>query len=625
MIELKWHNVEPYNRVREMLQKEDRVAYISCTGTGKTFVAAKYVEENGLEDKTLVICPTNVIREEWKEVLPNVKVVTYAALKNIDSAAKYQLIITDELHHLMADEWHKSFDRIMEGYKGKVLGLTATNIRYLDGCKDVAKEYFNDCKVYGYDLAEAIEGGILPTFTYVSALYNFTEYKKDVLKKYNVSEKLRARLDLCENQYAVEGIIKKHIVGKKILVFADGIDVMEDVVSMIRKTYPDDDVLKVSVKEKDSHNKNAIKQFEKAVEKTFLVSVDMLNEGIHIEGVDTVIMLRRTKSAIVYLQQLGRALATNNRHKKPVIIDLVANHHNLITYTKLQNSSIDRLFNNIKKKKKEIIVADYAMSELELIDHIRDVYGVNRKEWTMEEDKILVENARMKVPELQRNFFPYRTLSSVLQRKAKVCGCVFTEKFTEEEYRIAEANWDKTPTELSKLLPYMKELRIKYLLQIARKRLGKIKRVEKVVWTKEEEKTMIDNLGKGFEYVAKLFPDKKRVKVWQKWYYLSVQKGIIKPGKKSMPLEEWEIQYIKDNSKMSVKELKKTLKNRTEASIRNTRHKYGVSKQIKMWTKDEEEYLRENLNKTNDEIAKVLPHTKKSIQYKRRRLEKRIG
>ncbi|MCH5186456.1 MAG: Helicase associated domain protein, partial [Oscillospiraceae bacterium] len=55
-----------------------------------------------------------------------------------------------------------------------------------------------------------------------------------------------------------------------------------------------------------------------------LLCIDMLNEGVHIKGIDGVIMLRSTRSGNVFYQQLGRALSCSK--SKPVIFDLVNNY-----------------------------------------------------------------------------------------------------------------------------------------------------------------------------------------------------------------------------------------------------------------------------------------------------------
>ena len=56
----------------------------------------------------------------------------------------------------------------------------------------------------------------------------------------------------------------------------------------------------------------------------------MLNEGIHVKDVDGVILLRPTVSPILYLQQIGRALAAGKK-SRPVIFDIVDNFESLYT------------------------------------------------------------------------------------------------------------------------------------------------------------------------------------------------------------------------------------------------------------------------------------------------------
>ena len=45
-----------------------------------------------------------------------------------------------------------------------------------------------------------------------------------------------------------------------------------------------------------------------------LFTIDRLNEGVHVKGIDGVIMLRPTISPIIYLQQMGRALASGQKN-----------------------------------------------------------------------------------------------------------------------------------------------------------------------------------------------------------------------------------------------------------------------------------------------------------------------
>lgn len=74
----------------------------------------------------------------------------------------------------------------------------------------------------------------------------------------------------------------------------------------------------------------AIRAFEadSAPGRKILYCVDMLNEGVHLDGVDAIVMLRATTSPHVYLQQLGRVLdATGNR--TPLVFDISDNYSGL--------------------------------------------------------------------------------------------------------------------------------------------------------------------------------------------------------------------------------------------------------------------------------------------------------
>ena len=52
----------------------------------------------------------------------------------------------------------------------------------------------------------------------------------------------------------------------------------------------------------------------------------MLNEGLHVEDISGVIMLRPTESRIIYLQQLGRTLSSDTSREKTIVFDLVNNY-----------------------------------------------------------------------------------------------------------------------------------------------------------------------------------------------------------------------------------------------------------------------------------------------------------
>ena len=56
-----------------------------------------------------------------------------------------------------------------------------------------------------------------------------------------------------------------------------------------------------------------------------LFVVDMLTEGVLLDDLDGVFMIRPTESVRVYFQQLGRVLAVTTQREHPIILDIVSN------------------------------------------------------------------------------------------------------------------------------------------------------------------------------------------------------------------------------------------------------------------------------------------------------------
>ena len=79
-----------------------------------------------------------------------------------------------------------------------------------------------------------------------------------------------------------------------------------------------------------------------------LFCIDMLNEGVHVEGISGVILFRPTISPIVYKQQIGRALTAGD-NTIPLILDVVNNFEGLTSISGLQSEmqeAVHRLYAN---------------------------------------------------------------------------------------------------------------------------------------------------------------------------------------------------------------------------------------------------------------------------------------
>ena len=99
-------------------------------------------------------------------------------------------------------------------------------------------------------------------------------------------------------------------------------------------------------------NSKTIEQFEEANSEhlKLLFSVNMINEGLHVDDISGVIMLRPTKSRIVYLQQLGRAISST-RQDKSIVFDLVNNYlENCVRqlYTEIQDMKGGKPTNSVE-------------------------------------------------------------------------------------------------------------------------------------------------------------------------------------------------------------------------------------------------------------------------------------
>ena len=431
-INLPKYNQTVYAELLQAMVWNNKCALCAATGTGKSYIAAKFVQEAVIEQDTLILVPFRASAKIWNTLLPQATTMTYQGLLyNRPELAKYKLIICDEMHHLGADEWGKVFNELMENYHGKLLGLTATPIRFLDGNRNIAKEFFDGNDIQGVQLSEAIQKKILPTFEYVTALYDLPESKGNN----ELTEKLYSRLDFLRNEYSFQNILRKHLAGRhpvKAIVFVDSIQEIPKVMDSCREIFPDAVHLDAHSKYSGKENAETYEQFENINGDCFLYVVDILNEGIHLSGANTEIMFRRTRSPIVYLQQLGRILSVSNAENDVIIFDFVANHMNMREYTKMQNDTVSRLSFDIGDPCRQIVQHDYALEELELLEKL---HQLENNLWTTEEDDLMKKYyEKGKGIDHLLTILPNRTRISIIHR-AKILGLAGIRRKYSEEFK----------------------------------------------------------------------------------------------------------------------------------------------------------------------------------------------
>ena len=168
-IHLYKHNEDAYRAVETMLEEKQMAAVIHPTGTGKSMIAFKLVEQHP-HKHFLWLSPSEYIYKTQLENIDtqfsNIEYMSYSRLmKHEDSIDTLHpdYIILDEFHRCGAAEWGKSVRKLLEAYpKAKRLGLSATNIRYLDNQRNMAEELFEGNIASEMTLGEAIVREILP-------------------------------------------------------------------------------------------------------------------------------------------------------------------------------------------------------------------------------------------------------------------------------------------------------------------------------------------------------------------------------------------------------------------------------------------------------------------------------
>lgn len=405
------HNIPVYEKFEAMLEEHSKVILITATGTGKSYIVKEYLDRHNL--KALVVCPKSVIKDNWNLISDKVTATTYHKLSSdyknhryrIDSIIdKYDIFVFDEAHHIGSPTWTKAFeyiDSLIDNKTNKIIGLTASSRRYLDGDRDVAIEYFNNNIIYGYSQLDAIRNGVLPNAEYITALFN----TKEIYDRYNrkasqlLSDSLIGQLDyVFKNAVICTDILKKHMPknNRKAIIFVDKIDSITDAEILLKSAFGDDiDIFQIHSKLSKKKNKNTIKEFEKK-ESGYIITVDMLNEGLHINGINTVVMLRHTSSPMIYMQQIGRGLAANNNAL--LIFDFVCNATSIRSITKDIEFVTDYLYgtNRERNVSDQIIVHDYIAPISEVLISIDSEYGFYKRPYSKEDDALIINHYKEK-------------------------------------------------------------------------------------------------------------------------------------------------------------------------------------------------------------------------------------
>ena len=271
----------------------------------------------------------------------------------------------DEFHRAGAERWGERVRELLELCPdAKLLGLTATNVRYLDNNRDMAEELFDGHIASEMTLGEAIVRGILPAPKYVTTVFRYQnelakyQARVDSLRSPGVQDAnqkyLEALRRALEQADGLDKVFAKHITQTcgKYIVFCSGKEHMDEMASHVPEWFADVNknikVYKTYASDPEASKEFAAFKADEGDHLKLLYCIDMLNEGVHVEGISGVILFRPTVSPIIYKQQIGRAL-TAGATAAPLILDVVNNFEGLSSISGLQKemtAAVQRLYAN---------------------------------------------------------------------------------------------------------------------------------------------------------------------------------------------------------------------------------------------------------------------------------------
>ncbi len=379
-VELLPHNEKTYVALNNTLMNNQMASINHATGTGKSFILLKYMYERK-EKRILYIAPTYPIIDQLindhmnelgidKSEFTKLDTMTYAGLLNKDMkalASQYDVIVLDEYHRCGARLWgkqvHDLLDTVEKSYPDtKVIGTTATEIRYLDKERNMNNILFKGVEASRLTLADAILDEILPAPLYISfnisLLDDLKRIEEDIEKyafynedKEKYLKEIQAyRRELESTIYNNKSILDYLEGCKKILVFSRSINSIphdKSFMNRLLKKHANNFIVHSGISREE--NRKSLREFRDIPKDDYsiLYSIDILNEGVHVKGADAAILRRRTTSPIIYFQQLGRLLSYSRRKDNVVIIDMVNNIR--------RHPVIYELYQDVVERAKELI------------------------------------------------------------------------------------------------------------------------------------------------------------------------------------------------------------------------------------------------------------------------------
>ncbi|GAA5108867.1 DUF3427 domain-containing protein [Alloalcanivorax gelatiniphagus] len=327
-------------------QGAKRAIIVSATGTGKTILSALGARQVGPERLLFIVHREQILDKtisEYRKVLGG-SVDNYGKLtgssKQLDRRYVFATVQTlsgpdvlstlapDAFDLVIIDEAHRTgsatYQRVISHLTPKfLLGMTATPER-TDGFN--VYELFHYNVPYEIRLHHALEAEMLCPFhyygvadvTYQDGTTTTEETELELLITAERVDHLLAALD----RYGQAGVAPRG------LVFCSRKDEAHALAAELNRSTLRGEVLRTVALTGDdsvSDREKRVGELESG-ELDYILTVDVFNEGVDIPTINQVVMLRQTRSAIVFVQQLGRGLRLADDKDHLVVIDFIGNY-----------------------------------------------------------------------------------------------------------------------------------------------------------------------------------------------------------------------------------------------------------------------------------------------------------
>ena len=318
-------------------REERRALLVSATGSGKTYLSAFDVAR---------VRPAKVLFIAHRQRILKASAKSYARVlggaydyaiyagssRPVHSTCLFAMVGTlarhldefrpDEFDYIVIDEAHRTgaagYRAIIDYFKPKfLLGMTATPSR-TDGYDVYA--LFNHVIAFRITLQDALDCDMLSPFHYFGvADLAIDEESVDDFTLFNrlTSE---ARVDHVIRKIEEYSVEKSNRRG---LVFCSRKDEARRLAqAFCERGYA---AQAVDGDTPEAVRDRTIERLERG-ELEYIFTVDIMNEGVDIPSLNQIIMLRKTESAIVFVQQLGRGLRKFPGKAYTLVLDFIGNY-----------------------------------------------------------------------------------------------------------------------------------------------------------------------------------------------------------------------------------------------------------------------------------------------------------